>query len=82
MFIVAKAILGQEFLYDASSSHEVSKTSAKVVCDSLNAAKYNLKDNQIWKVMEVDKYDTAFDYGRLQYFKKFKNQIRRYERKY
>ena len=82
MVIVAKAIKGQEFLYSASSSHEVSKASAKVICDSLNAAKFQLKEHEVWKVMEVDKYDMAFDYGRLQYFKKYKNSIRRYERRY
>jgi hypothetical protein len=82
MIIVTKAVKGQEFLYDASSSHEVSKASAKIICDSLNAAKFNLKEHEVWKIMEVDKYDIAFDYGRLQYFKKYKNSIRRYERRY
>ena len=82
MIIVARVVKDKEYLYDARSSHEVPKASAKVICDSLNAAKYKLDENYIWKVMEVDKYDMAYDYGRLQFFKKYKNQIRRYERRY
>lgn len=82
MVIVAKAILGKEYLYNASSAHEVSKNSAQLICASLNSARYNLAEKEIWKVMEVDKYDLAYDYGHLQYFKKYKNSIRRYERRY
>jgi hypothetical protein len=43
MTVLAKAVKGKEFLYDARSAHEVSKASADVICETLNESKFLLK---------------------------------------
>ena len=69
MFILAKSVKGHEFLYTASTAHEVSKASAKKIESIVNLANYKLKDNETWFIHEVDKYDTAYDYAQFQKFR-------------
>ena len=68
MLVVAKSLKGQEFLYNARSSHAVPKTSAKKICQALNDIRYELKDDEVWHVHEVDQYDIAFLYAEGQKF--------------
>lgn len=68
MIILAKSAIGHEFMYSASSAHEVSKKSATLIRDALNENKWNLKPNEIWHIHEVDIYDTAYVFAQAQKF--------------
>lgn len=77
MVVLAKAVLGQEFFYEAASCHEVSKASADVICKALNDAKYNLKDGQVWhKFTDFCQYSAGWEYATFQKFSRYKNRIR------
>ena len=65
---VAKSVKGKEFLYSAKSAHSVPKASSKIICSILNKVKYQLSDNEVWFIHEIDKYDSAFDYASFQRF--------------
>lgn len=69
MFIVSKTLKGKEFVY--SNKYSIlckNEEEAKKLSEHLN--KYNdsaigdfkLKDNEIWYVYEIDKYDTRPTY--------------------
>ena len=77
MIVLAKAIKGQEFLYNRESVHEVSKASADLICKALNEAKYNLKDNEVWhKYTDFCQYSGGWEYATCQKFTRFKGHIR------
>ena len=77
MIVLAKAILGKEFFYDASSCHEVSKASADLICKALNDAKYDLKDGQVWhKFTNFSKYSGGWTYALGQKFTRYKGRVR------
>lgn len=78
MLIVAKTIKGQEFIYSSKSAHQVSKKSGKKICELLNKAKYQLYDDVVWHLYNVDKYDNAFDYASFQSFKFINHTLREY----
>lgn len=68
MVIVAKSVVGHEYLYNASSAHGVSKRSANIIVKILNDCKWHLKPNEVWFIHEVDMYDNAYDYAQRQKF--------------
>ena len=68
MIVLAKAVLGHEFCYNAHSAHAVSKRSASKIRDVLNENKYLLKENEIWHIYDVDQYDNAYDFAATQKF--------------
>lgn len=68
MTVIAKAIKGQEFLYNASSAHKVNSSKVDIVLKVLNNAKYDIKENEVWHKYEVDRYDRAYEYGSFQSF--------------
>lgn len=77
MVVLAKAIKGKEFLYDARSSHEVSKASADVICKVLNDIMYQLKENEVWhKFTDFCQYSAGWEYATFQKFSRYKNRIR------
>ena len=76
MVILAKAIRGQEYLYSAKSAHEVSKAKAEKIKEVLNGLRWNLKDNEVWHVFEVDGYDSSFDYATYQSFRVYKGTLK------
>ena len=81
MVVLAKAVLGQEFFYEAASCHEVSKASADVICKALNDAKYNLKDGEIWhKFTDFCQYSNGWPFALGQKFTRFKGRIREIRR--
>lgn len=81
MVVLAKAVLGKEFFYDASSSHEVSKASADIICKALNDAKYDLKDGQVWhKFTDFCQYSNGWPFALGQKFTRFKGRIREVRR--
>lgn len=70
MLIIAKAVKGKEFLYNARTAHQVSKASAQKICEIVNQFKYLLgsNNNEVWHVYEVNEYDKAFYYAQYQKF--------------
>lgn len=77
MIVLAKAVKGKEFLYTASSCHEVSKASADMICDALNKANYNLKEGEVWyKYTNFCRYSSGWEYATGQKFTKYKGKIR------
>ena len=68
MFVVAKSVKGHEFMYAPKSAHKVPKTSAKAICKVLNDNNFMLKENEVWFVHAVDKYDSASEFADWQKF--------------
>ena len=68
MKVIAKAIKGQEFFYNARSARKVSERSAKVILDIVNEYRFQLKENEVWHIYDVDQYDAAYDYAQFQSF--------------
>lgn len=65
MFIVSKTVKGKEFLY--SSKYSIlckSESQANALADFMNKnndtsiGDFRLKENEIWHVYHIDKYDT------------------------
>ena len=66
MFIISKTIKGKEFMY--SNEYSIlcnSQKQAQALAKFLNKHNdtalndFKLKDNELWYVYEIDKYDTA-----------------------
>ena len=69
MTVVAKSLLGHEFIYSAPSAHAVAAEKAQAVCDELNKLRFMLNgENETWFVHDVDQYDRAFAYAQDQRF--------------
>lgn len=68
MKVIAKTMIGSEFIFKPQSAHYVSGKSADQVADCLNTLRYSLKDGEKWYVYEIDQYDTAYDYAQMQSF--------------
>lgn len=68
MKIIAKSCKGKEFLYNAKSARKVSEKSAEKILNVLNSVKWDLKDDEIWHIHDVDEYDSAFWYAERQSF--------------
>ena len=65
MFIISKTIKGKEYVY--STKHSIlckSKEQARKLAEFMNnnnnsaIGDFKLKENEIWYVYEIDKYDT------------------------
>lgn len=54
--IIAKTISGAEYIYSKLETYQVSNKSADIICQSMNRAKYNLKNNEIWHIYTVSDY--------------------------
>lgn len=69
MFIISKSIKGKEFLYSTKysilcSSEKQAKQLAQHLNDNNETSRgdFKLKDNEVWYVHEIDKYDTPPHY--------------------
>lgn len=81
MVVLAKAVLGQEFFYSASSCHEVSKSSADFICNALNKARYNLKEGEVWhRFDDFTQYSNGWPFALGQKFTRLKGRIREVRR--
>lgn len=81
MVVLAKAVLGQEFFYSASSCHEVSRSSADFICNALNKARYNLKEGEVWhRFNDFNQYSNGWTFALGQKFTRFKGRIREVRR--
>lgn len=69
MKVLAKSVIGAEYLYNAKSAHAVSNRSADIIMRVLNQHKYQLKDGETWHVHDVDSYDNAYYYAQSQKFR-------------
>ena len=70
MTIIAKTIIGQEFIYSARSARKVAKRNAAEICKIVNQYKTLLgtKENECWHVYEIDQYSPAYDFAQYQSF--------------
>lgn len=75
MKVIAISTKGQEFMYSGRTAHKVSEASANMICKALNDAKYRIKEDEVWFVHDVDRYDVAYDYAQYQSFKRYKGKI-------
>lgn len=78
MYCIAISVKGAEYMYRAKTAHRVSKASGQKIADALNEARYQLKDNEVWHVHEIDRYDFAYPFADAHAFKVYKGSIRRY----
>lgn len=76
MKILAVSAKGHEFMYKASTAHKVSERSGKAIMDALNKAKYKLKENEVWHMHDVSRYDNAYAYATYQEFTVYKGSVR------
>ena len=53
---IARAIEGQEFIFDKRMMIAVPKTSATKIADALTKLRYKLKDGEVWHVYDNDWY--------------------------
>lgn len=67
MKVLAKSVKGQEFFYSPRSAHRVPRY-IEQVCFELNQIRHDLKDNEVWHIHDVDRYDVAYDYAMTQSF--------------
>ena len=65
MFIIAKTIKGQEYIHSKVYAFECNnKKQAVTIAEFLNnnndnsKGDWKLKDNEIWRLYEIDNYDT------------------------
>lgn len=75
MLILAKSAKGQEFFYNPTTAHQVSKASAKRIRDALNKTNYNLKAGEVWELHDVAEWDDAGIYAQNQAFELYKGAI-------
>ena len=70
MKIIAKTIIGKEFMYNARTARRVSDKSADKICAIVNQHKAILGagENEIFRVYEIDRYCAAYDYAMIQSF--------------
>lgn len=78
MKIIAQAIAGHEFCYNARTAHKVPEKYAEKIAEALNGIKYRLKDGHVWHVFDVGPYDDAYYYAEGQRFTYGKTGIKRY----
>ena len=80
MIILAKAIKGEEFFYNAKTAHQVSKAKADLICKALNDNGYDLKEGECWYRYDVGQYDMGYLYGETQAFKVYKGTLKEVRR--
>ena len=70
MKIIAKTIKGKEFMYYPKTARKVSERSAETILKAVNQHKFLLdtKENEIWHIYEIDKYDQAYIFAQYQAF--------------
>ena len=76
MKVIAKSCKGHEYLYISKSAHSVSARSADYILRVLNECKYDLAENEIWHIHEIDKYDRAYDWAMIQKFTVYKGIVK------
>lgn len=68
MLVIAKSVKGHEYLYKAHTARKVSARSAEKILNVLNDMRWNLEENEVWHIHEIDQYDRAYDYAEMQAF--------------
>lgn len=70
MKLIAKAPKGMEFLHSRKETYFAPDTSAKVICEKLNDAKFRLKDEtEVWHVYDYDFSQEYYANGKLYLYK-------------
>lgn len=78
--IIAKTIIGKEFMYGKSSAHAVPAASAHRICSALNNARFRLHEHETWHVYDAD--DFEIETSAASYQKFFARSGRIYESTY
>ena len=68
MIIVAIACRDYEFMYRSYTAHKVNEKKADKIVELLNAAGYQLRDDEVWHKFNVSNYDNASVYAEHQRF--------------
>lgn len=68
MLVLAASVKGHEFMYRANTARKVSARSAEKICAVCNSVGYQLKQNEVWHIHDVNEYDPAFVYASGQSF--------------
>ena len=58
--MIAKTVIGSEFLHSRSNAFYVSTAGAKDICKTMNEAKFRLKDGECWHVYDVEYGDDMY----------------------
>lgn len=69
MIVLAKAFKGSEFYYNWKTAHKVSKKNAAKIRDELNRVGFELDQDTIWHIYNVDEYDRAYSVGETRSFR-------------
>lgn len=66
--MIAKTLIGSEYVYDRNSAHAVAKSSAEIICKALNDIRHQLKDGEIWHVYDAGWYEQEWTAAGCQKF--------------
>lgn len=70
MKLIAKAPKGMEFFHSRKEAYFAPDTSARVICERLNDAKFRLKDGtEVWHVYDYDFMQNDYVTGKLYLYK-------------
>lgn len=73
--IIAKTIVGKEFVYSRKSAHAVSAAGAEAICKTLNDNKYQLKEGEKWHVYDVGAWELEYMDAAYQSFTRRKGYV-------
>ena len=75
MKIIAKAVIGHEYLYSKASAHSVPVASAEKIRHYLNTEKHDLSDYETWFLYDVDEWEYENCFAPFQSFHIRKNRL-------
>lgn len=73
--IIAKTIVGKEFVYSRKSAHAVSAAGAAEICKTLNENKYKLGEGEKWHVYEIGPWEMEYCGAAYQSFTRRKGYV-------
>lgn len=57
MVVIAKTIVGKEFLHSVHEMYEAPKSSASKICDVMNHVRFRLKEGEAWHIYDEYMYE-------------------------
>lgn len=57
MVVIAKTVIGKEYMHSIRDMYEVPKRSAEKIRAIMNREKWNLKDNETWHIYNETLYE-------------------------
>lgn len=74
--IIAKTIIGTEFIYSKLNCFSVPAASCEKICVALNNYKWNISNNELWKVYDISDFDIRYTNAAFQKLMIRKGKIR------